>query len=78
MLQSLGADAVGMSTIPEALAARAAGARVLAVSLLTNFAAGVAGGRPSHEEVLAAASSHGARAAEILRTAILEAPPKPS
>lgn len=74
MLRQLGADAVGMSTIPEALAARAAGARVLALSLLTNFAAGVSGGRPSHQEVLAAAAAHGARAAAVLRTAILEAP----
>ncbi len=72
MLQSLGADAVGMSTIPEALAARAAGARVLAVSLLTNFAAGVAGGKPSHAEVLATASAHGGAALQVLRSAILE------
>jgi len=72
MLQSLGADAVGMSTVPEALAARAAGARVLAVSLLTNFAAGVAGGKPSHAEVLAAAAAHGGAAVQILRSAILE------
>jgi purine-nucleoside phosphorylase len=74
MLQTLGADAVGMSTIPEALAARAAGAQVMALSLITNFAAGVAGGRPSHQEVLDAGQAHGSKALEILEAAILEAP----
>jgi len=74
MLQGLGADAVGMSTIPEALAARAAGARVLAISLLTNFAAGVSGGRPSHAEVLSAAQEFGSKASDLLRAAVLEAP----
>lgn len=74
MLQTLGADAVGMSTIPEALAARAAGARLMAISLITNFAAGVAGGRPSHQEVLATAQAHEWEALKILEAAILEAP----
>lgn len=73
-LRVLGADAVGMSTIPEAIAARAAGMRVLAISLISNLAAGLAAEGPSHAEVLRTASSHAERAAEVLRAAILEAP----
>jgi len=54
MLRTLGADLVGMSTVHETIAARAAGARVLAVSLVTNLAAGMTGQPLSHDEVLAA------------------------
>ena len=46
----LGADLVGMSTVPEVILARRAGLRCAAVSVVTNFAAGLAGGDPSHEE----------------------------
>lgn len=52
MLRRLGADAVGMSTVPEVLAARASGVRCVAVSCLTNYAAGVAPEPLSHAEVL--------------------------
>lgn len=52
MLHHLGIDAVGMSTVPEVLAARARGVRCAAVSCLTNYAAGVAEGPLDHEEVL--------------------------
>ena len=52
MLRRFGADAVGMSTVPAALAARAAGVRCAAVSCLTNYAAGVTAEPLSHEEVL--------------------------
>jgi purine-nucleoside phosphorylase len=51
-LRAIGADAVGMSTIAEALAARAAGMRVAGVSCITNLAAGLADSPPSHAEVL--------------------------
>ncbi|OYN80026.1 purine-nucleoside phosphorylase [Mycolicibacterium sphagni] len=54
MLRTLGADLVGMSTVHETIAARAAGAEVLGVSLVTNLAAGMTGQPLSHDEVLAA------------------------
>jgi len=53
VLRKLGADAVGMSTVPEVLAARQLNRRVLAIALISNRAAGLAGKPLSHEEVLA-------------------------
>lgn len=53
MLRVLGADAVGMSTVLEAIQARALGIRVAAFSCLTNMAAGLSGAPLSHEEVVA-------------------------
>lgn len=52
MLERIGADAVGMSTVPEVIAARARGIRCVGVSCLTNFAAGVTPEPLDHEEVL--------------------------
>ena len=50
-LRILGADAVGMSTVPEAVVARHSGMKVVAVSCITNMAAGVSNKELSHEEV---------------------------
>jgi purine-nucleoside phosphorylase len=51
-LRSMGADAVGMSTVPEAILARAAGLKVAALALICNRAAGLGGPTLSHSEVL--------------------------
>jgi len=51
-LRTIGADLVGMSTVPEVIAARHMGIEVLAISCVTNMAAGMTGEKLSHEEVL--------------------------
>jgi purine-nucleoside phosphorylase len=67
MLQGLGADAVGMSTVVEAIAARWAGLRVCGISLVTNPGAGLTGEPLSHDEVLAAAAEAGPRLGRVIR-----------
>ncbi|MDP7112624.1 MAG: purine-nucleoside phosphorylase [Myxococcota bacterium] len=57
MLGRMGADLVGMSTVLEAMAAHALGVRVLAMSFVTNIAAGLASGTLSHGEVTDAANA---------------------
>jgi purine-nucleoside phosphorylase len=52
-LRTIGADLVGMSTVPEVIAARHAGLEVLAISCVTNLAAGITGERITAEEVIA-------------------------
>lgn len=52
MLRTLGADAVGMSTVPEAIQARALGMRTIALSCLTNYGAGMSGKCLDHQEVI--------------------------
>jgi len=67
MLAALGADAVGMSTVPEVIAARSAGLRVLGLSLVSNAAAGVTDATLSHDEVLAAGREAAPRFERLLR-----------
>jgi purine-nucleoside phosphorylase len=55
MLRTLGADATGMSTVPEVIVARHMGARVLGISCITNLAAGLGDSELSHDEVTATA-----------------------
>jgi purine-nucleoside phosphorylase len=52
MLRILGADAVGMSTVPEAIAAQQMGMKILGISCITNMAAGVIGEPINHQEVI--------------------------
>ena len=66
MLRTLGADLVGMSTVHETIAARAAGAEVLGVSLVTNLAAGMTGEPLSHDEVLEAGRQSATRMGSLL------------
>ena len=67
MLRRIGADAVGMSTVPELILAAELGMRVGAISLISNMAAGLAIGRLTHEEVAETAN----RVKEVLK-ALLE------
>jgi purine-nucleoside phosphorylase len=66
MLGTLGADLVGMSTALEAIAARAAGLEVFALSMVTNAAAGITGEKLDHQEVLAAGKAAAGRLGEFL------------
>lgn len=59
MLSRLGADAVGMSTVPEVLVARALGVRCVGLSCLTNYAAGRGPGEMTHDEVVETAGRVG-------------------
>lgn len=61
-----GADAVGMSTIPEVLMARYCGMNVAAISCITNFAAGMRRKKLSHKEVLKAGRDHASNALRII------------
>ena len=74
MLRVLGADAVGMSTVMEAIAARWAGMRVAAVSLITNPGAGISATPLSHAEVLEAANEAGPRLARVIRGFVRDLP----
>jgi purine-nucleoside phosphorylase len=66
MLRTLGADLVGMSTVLEAIAARHLGAEVLAISLVSNLAAGLAPHGLDHAEVVAAGKAAASRMGSLL------------
>jgi purine-nucleoside phosphorylase len=70
MMRGMGADLVGMSTVPEAIAAHALGAEVLAISLVTNAAAGVTGEKLNHEEVIAAGKAAASRMGALIKSVI--------
>ena len=70
MLRTLGADLVGMSTVHETIAAREAAAQVLAVSLVTNPAAGMTGQPLSHDDVLDAGRQSATRMGSLLGSVI--------
>ncbi len=63
MYRLLGADAVGMSTVPEAIAARHQGTKVIGISCITNFGAGMTAEAINHDEVM----ETGARVAEVFK-----------
>ena len=71
MFRLLGGQAVGMSTVPETILARHAGMRVLALSLMTNMAAGMQAEQLSHAHTMATAASASARAVKLL-TAVVQ------
>jgi purine-nucleoside phosphorylase len=70
-LRAIGADAVGMSTVPEAIAARHLGIEVLGISCITNMAAGVLPRPLDHQEVLETAARAGARFTSLLEEIIV-------
>ncbi len=67
MAKLLGADAVGMSTVPEVILCRFLGLKVAAFSIITNYGAGLAGGDPSHGETKEMAPLGGERLGRVLQ-----------
>jgi xanthosine phosphorylase len=72
--RTLGADLVGMSTVPEVIAARHAGLRVAAVSAVTNLAEGMGGEELSHEQTLRVAAEGAERLGPLLERFLEELP----
>lgn len=70
MLRTHGTDAVGMSTVPETIAARHMGVKVLGISCITNFAAGIIDQNINHEEVMETGAEVAEPFKELLRRVI--------
>ncbi|HEV8157710.1 MAG TPA: purine-nucleoside phosphorylase [Pyrinomonadaceae bacterium] len=70
LLRLLGTDAVGMSTVPEAITARHTGMKVIGISCITNMAAGISGDVIHHEEVMETGARVAATFKELLRRVI--------
>lgn len=70
--RTLGADAVGMSTVPEVLAAVHSGLKVLGLSVITNFGTGLQQGAQSHEETLLQANNAAKNLTLLVKTYIKE------
>lgn len=75
MLERLGADAVGMSTVPEVLVARSRGIRCLGFSSITNPGAGITGEALSHQDVLVASEQIARRLSVVVKGVLQRAKP---
>lgn len=74
MLRAFGADAVGMSTVPEAIVARQMGMNILGISCITNMAAGISESPINHEEVMETGRQVRATFTQLLRRLISRVP----
>jgi purine-nucleoside phosphorylase len=77
MLRRIGADAVGMSTVLEAMAGKRLGMQVAGISVITNLATGISSARLSHEEVTAGAASAGESLRRVLQEFLKGLPATP-
>jgi len=74
MLDRLGADAVGMSTVPEVVVARALGVRVVGISCITNMASGISTAKLDHSDVLETTTRVGRRFEQLVEGLIAQLP----